>query len=209
MNLEQDPGHALISKFFKKSMLTSPKGKVLEIGSRARSGISRRGLIPEGHSYCGFDIVDGPNVDVCGDIHKLSSYFPKEEFDFAFSMSVFEHLAMPWKAALELNKILKTGALMLHATHQTWPLHETPWDFWRYSSDTWRCIFNKKTGFKVVDVAMGEPGHVRPNYRHAGVKDIHKHPVYLMSSVICEKSGPTELSWDVDISEILESEYPY
>ena len=72
-------------------------------------------------------------MDVMGDAHKLSDYFDKDSFDVIFSMSVFEHLAMPWKVALELNKVLKPGGMMLHTTHQTWPLHEEPWDYWRYS----------------------------------------------------------------------------
>jgi hypothetical protein len=34
------------------------------------------------------------------------------------------------KVALEMNRIMKTGGLVMLATHQTWPLHEVPWDFW-------------------------------------------------------------------------------
>jgi SAM-dependent methyltransferase len=53
--------------------------------------------------------LDGEGVDPVGDVHKLSQSFPLGHFDFVFSVSVFEHLLFPWKAVLEINKVLKTG----------------------------------------------------------------------------------------------------
>src|SRR5690242_4647339 len=50
-----DPGHAVISKFF-EDVRRSPKGHLLEIGARARSGISRRDLTPPGWCYTGLDV---------------------------------------------------------------------------------------------------------------------------------------------------------
>src|SRR6266446_636421 len=68
-----------------------PGTSVLELGARARSGISRRDLFKD-LNYTGFDIKDGENVDVVGDAHRLTSMFERGQFDFAYSISVFEHL---------------------------------------------------------------------------------------------------------------------
>lgn len=59
---------------------------VLEIGSRARSGISLKHLFRPPRHYTGFDISPGPNVDVVGDAHNLSHHLPHHSFDAAFSV---------------------------------------------------------------------------------------------------------------------------
>ena len=51
-------------------------------------------------------------MDVVGDAHKLSSYF-HDEFDLIFSSAVFEHLAMPWRASIEIIKLLKKGGYII------------------------------------------------------------------------------------------------
>src|ERR1043165_6505721 len=70
-----------------------------------------------------------------GDAHELSKFFGTE-FDAVFSLAVFEHFAMPWVVAAEINKVLKIGGLTFHSTHFAFPLHERPWDFWRYTGQS-------------------------------------------------------------------------
>lgn len=88
-------------------------GRFLEIGFRARSGIIRRQHIPETWHYIGADVLPGPNVDIVVDAHKLSSSIPRRSINGVMSLSVFEHLAMPWKAAIELNRVMVKGAIGL------------------------------------------------------------------------------------------------
>ncbi|MBP8255801.1 MAG: class I SAM-dependent methyltransferase [Opitutaceae bacterium] len=140
----------------------APGARVLEIGSRARSGISRRNLFPEQCEYVGFDIVAGENVSVVGDAHSLSRYFPPDHFDFVFSVSVWEHLAMPWLVSVELNKVMKPGGLAMINTHQSWPVHEEPWDYFRFSDYAWDSLFNEATGFEIVARGMGQPCIMAP-----------------------------------------------
>ena len=109
---------ALMSRFFDQ-LGALKAGRVLEIGSRNRSGIVRKGLVPSQLEYVGLDIVPGENVDLVGDAHELSRLFPPESFDAIFTMSVFEHLMMPWKAVIEMNRVLKPGGLVMVTSHQT------------------------------------------------------------------------------------------
>jgi 2-polyprenyl-3-methyl-5-hydroxy-6-metoxy-1,4-benzoquinol methylase len=88
-------------------------------------------------------------VDVVGDAHSLAAHFPPKTFDGAYSISVFEHLAMRWKVVLDLNHVLKPEAVVFVSTHPAWPTHERPWDFWRFSTDAMRVLFNPATGFDV------------------------------------------------------------
>ena len=72
-------------------------------------------------TYTGIDIVAGENVDVVGDAHQLSEYFDEDCFDAVFSISTFEHLAMPWKAAIEINRVMKTGGVLMGTTIKPLP----------------------------------------------------------------------------------------
>lgn len=201
-----DRGHRLFPEFAER-IRAIPQGRMLEIGSRARSGVIRRGLAPPAWGYVGMDIVPGPNVDVVGDAHELSRLLPPSSFDAAMSLSVFEHLMMPWKVVIELNRVLKTGALVFIQTHQTFPLHDEPWDFWRISSDAWPALFNARTGFRIIDSGMAEPLMFVAKRWHPGV-NLHESRGCAVSSVIAEKTGETGLAWDVDLRDVLGGQYP-
>lgn len=205
--LGDDPFHQLYRRFF-KLLEEKGRGSVLEIGSRARSGHVRSDLVPDAMSYVGFDIVEGGNVDVVGDAHALSHHFDPESFDAVFSLSTFEHLAMPWKVVLEMNAVLRPGGLVLVTSHQTFPLHETPWDYWRFSDWSWPVLFNDATGFEVMERAMGEPAAVVAHLNHLVTRDLDRYPSFLACAVMCRKTGPTSLRWDIEPGPIQDANYP-
>lgn len=185
-----------------------PSGTVLEIGSRARSAITSRHRIPARLDYLGLDILDGPNVDVVGDAHELSRIFSGRRFVAAFSASVFEHLAMPWKVALELNRVLLPGGIVYTATHQTWPVHEEPWDFWRFSKHSWQTLFNPATGFEIVEAVCGEPARVHACRTSPVTRYLPDSPAYLGSASIVRKISDTTLSWPVPLEIAARGNYP-
>jgi SAM-dependent methyltransferase len=183
-------------------------GDVLELGARARSGFTYRPFVPEGWHYVGLDIVEGPNVDVVGDAHRLSEALEPDSFDAFFTVATFEHLAMPWKVALELNRVLRPGGFGIIVTHQCWPVHEAPWDFWRFTDSAWQCLFNRSTGFEVVEAAMGSPATVTPRIMNAVTADIGAGTAFLGSSVLVRKVCDTALRWDVDVASVVNGSYP-
>lgn len=202
-----DPYHLLNRKFFEMLSLKS-EGSVLEIGSRNRSGSIRRGLVSANMNYVGMDIKDGENVDVVGDAHALTKLFAPDTFDAIFTMSVFEHLIMPWKVIIEMNRVMRPGGLVLVTTHHTFPLHETPWDFWRFSDQAWHGLFNQFTGFEVLSTAVGEPAAIVASMLHSVTLNMEKNPAYLASAVLCRKTQNTQLNWDVNTEEIIQTVYP-
>jgi hypothetical protein len=202
-----DPYQQLVHGFFNK-LQQMDWAVVLEIGSRNRSGFMRRDKAHSAARYVGFDVLSGENVDVVGDAHNISKLLDHNQFDMVFSISTFEHLAMPWKAAVEINRVMKVGGLLLVSTHQTWPLHEEPWDFWRFSDHSWDALFNSYTGFEVVETAMGEPGSIVPHLLHAPVVGMPNDRARLASAVICRKIGDPRVDWDVQVSDILDTAYP-
>lgn len=188
-----------------------PGANVLEIGSRARSGISRRGLFPATCNYTGFDIVAGENVDCVGDAHALSRILPNNHFDVVFSVSVWEHLSMPWLVSLELNKVMRVGGLAMINTHQSWPSHEEPWDYFRFSDTSWDALFNADTGFEIVTRGTGMPCAMGASQFHPSIhaSRVDWHYGYLATRCVARKTGETRLSWPVDPALIAKGAYPH
>lgn len=162
--------------------------RVLEIGARNVTGTSLRERFSRTH-YVGFDFYPGDNVDVVGDAHRLSSYFAgQEKFDLIFSSAVFEHLAMPWVVALEIQKLLKVGAHVFVETHFSFSSHERPWHFFQFSDQGLRVLFNHALGFDLVESGMSNP--IAGYFAHDAHKSLRHAPVtelYCHSEILCRK----------------------
>ena len=158
-DLSRIPAIAKHGKLFEYLSLqyNQPQFKVLEIGSRAVCSDSTWKRYISNCSYVGFDVMEGPNVDVTGDAHKLSSYFQRESFDAIISFAVFEHLAMPWVVAEEISKILKVGGTLAIETHFSFSEHELPWHFFQFNANGLEMLFNKDLGFETIDKGMDNP----------------------------------------------------
>lgn len=189
---------------------------VLEIGSRIVSpgSQSKRSLFAPQVHYTGFDIYPDSNTDVVGDAHQLSHYFPPgTQFGAVFSGSVLEHLAMPWKVALEINKLLPIGGLSFHSVPFTWPVHEMPWDFWRFSTEGLRMLFSPALGFEVLSLGFVDPCRVHLEQHVPPHWEMPFQRTYAKSMILVRKvrDYPTEnLQWNVRLEDVLpdRSSYP-
>lgn len=181
---------------------------VLEVGSRARSGVSVRDQFA-GCDYLGVDVLAGDNVDVVVDAHEMSGQLGRNRFDFAFSLDVFEHLAMPWKAVVELNRVLKPGGVAYVLAPQSCGLHEQPWDFWRLSQGAFRALFNPSAGFEVLETESGEPMHLFPFVHHSPLWDGCEQAMgYARVAVLARKIAETTLEWPVPTASVVDGSYP-
>lgn len=179
---------------------------ILDLGGRDRSnrGIS---YFLDRHEVAVFDIQAADGVDIVGDAHELSDHFPADHFDAVHCRSVLEHIAMPWKLAIEVAKVLRRGGIGIFHTHQTVGMHDLPWDFWRFSDSAWDALFNKSTGFRVVDRALAHECFIIPLRWRPGV-EYEKAAGFEAASVIVEKVGEPTVCWPVGLREILTSSYP-
>jgi len=186
--------------------------RVLEIGSRNVTGANWRHKFSNAE-YIGFDFYEGDNVDVVGDAHKLSSYFNQDiKFDLIFCSAVFEHLYMPWIAAVEIQKLLKIDGFVFVETHFSFSSHERPWNFFQFSEMGLRALFNDALGFKLIDFGLSNPmvgyfSNRSDNYlKFSPVTELYCH-----SEILCQKfSDVVDFSWEsVDIDGIVgNSRYP-
>lgn len=181
--------------------------RMLDIGGRARSGTSRKGLFP-GVDVQVADIVDAPDVDHVADVHNLSKHVPGP-YNAFMSIATFEHLLMPWKAAIEINKILSPGGFGLVVTHQTVAMHELPWDFFRFSADSFSALFNKKTGFEIVDSGHAIPVSVVPRKWQRQFDKTENAVGFMTSAVVVRKIGKPSVKWDVNTQDVIGTVYPH
>jgi len=205
-----EPFYGVFDRFVASVNRMAQPAAVLEIGSRNVSGTVRRALFSGHIAYTGFDIHAGENVDVVGDAHSLSAYFPDQQYDAVFSVSVFEHLAMPWKAILEINRILKPGGLLYISTHPVWPPHELPWDFWRFSGESFKVLLNAHSGFEIIECMEGNPARIVSLSRDPATAGVYRSRINQSVAVLAHKCGETDsrLAWDVSTQEMLDSMYP-
>jgi SAM-dependent methyltransferase len=169
-------------------VLSSPS--VLELGTlRSQPGRStmHRDWVPNAGEFLGSDIQPGPDVDIEADLHRLSEVVGSERFDVIISCSTFEHLKYPTLAAHEVMKALKVGGLLFVQTHQSFPLHGYPFDYFRFSREALASLFGTEMGFRVEATNYDFPVQLYAR-RLPGAQ---RYPAFLNTTLWGEKVAPT------------------
>jgi SAM-dependent methyltransferase len=163
---------------------------VLELGTlQSVPGRStmHRDWVPHAREFLGGDIEAGPDVDVVADAHRLSAAVGQERFDVIISCSTFEHLKYPALAAHELLKALKVGGVLFVQTHQSFPLHGYPSDYFRFSREALAGLFGTTMGFEVKATNYDFPAKVLSR-REPGTQDL---PAFLNTTLWGQKHSRT------------------
>lgn len=189
-----------------------PGARILEIGSRAVSTISRPRVedFPLAEQFVGVDIHPGPGVDLVCDAHTLSSVIVPGIFDYVFSLSVLEHLAMPWLIAREINRVLKVGGEVMKSVPCAFPLHETPNDFWRFTDRGLAQLFGPRHGFEIIESGMSGEVRMFPEWRDV-LFEMPLNPGYAEAWIIARKVAEYDESQAAETARIagLSRRYPY
>jgi SAM-dependent methyltransferase len=201
-----NPVSALQADFAERLERTGPP-RILDIGGRDRSDVGYTSGL-EQHATTVLDIYAGAGVDVVGDAHRLSEYFPPESFDAITSTATFEHLFMPWKVVLEMNRVLSPGGIVMILTHQSIGMHDEPNDFWRYTQHGWAALFNEATGFEIIRSAMGRPMLLLPRLLPEGTTNFEDAVGYYDCAVLARRAGEARVDWPVDPPSELQYTYP-
>lgn len=179
-----------------------PRPRVLELGSRHVS--PGRWERPAHWEVVGVDVHAGPGVDVVADAHDLGAHFEPESFDAVYSHATFEHLLMPWKVLDGLARLLRPDGVAWIVTHEAFPLHELPWDFWRFGSWTWEALA-AGSGLQLLGARGLHPVRVEP------VGDATPFEGHASCEAQFRKTGPAPAArrWDVALDEVLPARHLY
>lgn len=166
------------------------KPRVLEIGTgRADPTRSTRrdAWVPNAAEYLGTDMQSGIDVDIVADVHRLSEIAGEEQFDVIISCSTFEHVKYPHRAAHEAMKALRVGGLLFVQTVQTFPLHDYPYDYFRFSKEALAGLFGTKMGFRLIATDYEFPAAIHS----PAIPDNHIFPAFLNVLLFGEKVDKT------------------
>src|SRR4051812_9990581 len=183
---------------FRAACEALPSPSVLELGTlQAVAGVStmHRDWVPHAGEFLGTDIEDGADVDVVADAHRLSQVVGTERFDVVLSCSTFEHFKYPWLVAHELLKALRVGGVLFVQTHQSFPLHGYPSDYFRFSREALAGLFGTRMGFEVVATGYDFPAQVYAR-RTPGSE---RHPAFLNTTLWGRKTGATTEDYRFDL----------
>lgn len=136
---------------------------VLEFGTRRADpdfATHHRDWLPTPALHIKCDIEAGIDVDEVHDIHYLPPTFTGV-YDAVIAVAVFEHLKRPWVAAAEISRALVRGGLLFVSTHQSFPLHGYPSDFFRFSAQALALIF-EDAGMEIIAAEYQCPCQIVP-----------------------------------------------
>jgi SAM-dependent methyltransferase len=124
-------------------------GRTLDVGC----GIKPYQSLTNASEYIGLEIdsVEG-QAGSAADVYYDGTTFPFDDqsFDSLLINQVFEHVFNPEDFLGEVNRVTKTGGLVLITVPFVWDEHLQPLDYARYSSFGLRHVLETH-GFKVVD----------------------------------------------------------
>jgi len=117
--------------------------------------------VPNAGMYVMTDVAPGTDVDIVSDAHTMSKDLAGMKFDAIISVSVWEHLKRPWVAANELAECLKPGGFAMVMTHQTFPVHGYPDDYFRFSDMAMNVLF-EDAGLVTIESGYEYPCKIVP-----------------------------------------------
>jgi len=106
------------------------------------------------------DIEDGDEVDVVCDLQRLD-IDTSEKYEGIFSPATLEHVERPWLAIHAMSNCLNPGGVLFIHTHQTFPLHGYPHDYFRFSAEALKLMCSD-SGLQVVETSYDCPCKIVP-----------------------------------------------
>lgn len=111
-----------------RAIIAKDHPRVLDVGCGNKPYLDLFG----GAEYVGLNYSrEHANPDVLGDAMHLP--FADSAFDIVFSTQVLEHLPEPAAFLSEAFRVLTSGGVLIVSCPFYWPLHEEPYDFYRYT----------------------------------------------------------------------------
>jgi SAM-dependent methyltransferase len=105
---------------------------------------------PVAAEYVGVDVVENPAAELRGPVENL----PVEDasFDVVLCTQVLEHCDDPAQAVRELRRVTRPGGRVLASTHGVQVYHPSPVDYWRWTHEGLRRLFETNADWTSLTV---------------------------------------------------------
>lgn len=132
----------LIRDFVELASQTLPlEGPIYEFGAFLVPGQEQladlRRLFP-GKQYVGADMRAGPGVDMILNLHDVA--LPDATAGTVLCLDTLEHVEYPHKAVQEIHRILKPEGIAVITSVMDFPIHDYPYDYWRFTPEAFRSL---------------------------------------------------------------------
>ncbi|MBM4284858.1 MAG: class I SAM-dependent methyltransferase [Deltaproteobacteria bacterium] len=114
---------------------------IYEFGSlqvEGQEGFADLRVFFTGKEYVGADMRPGPGVDVVLNLHHLE--LADETVGAALIMDTLEHVEYPRRALQEAYRVLKPQGVLLLSSVMNYPIHDHPYDYWRFTPEGFRSL---------------------------------------------------------------------
>jgi SAM-dependent methyltransferase len=126
---------------------TYAQGRLLDIGCGNKPYEDL--ILPKITEYIGCDIVQSSEnaVDILCPANNIP--LPDASFDTVISTQTIEHVEDHFGLVSEANRMLKKDGYFILSGPMYWPLHEEPYDFFRFTKHGFKYIL-EKAGFNII-----------------------------------------------------------
>lgn len=124
-----------------------------------------------GKKYVGADTREGPGVDVILNLHNID--VPSNSVGTILLMDTLEHVEFVRKAIEEVHRILKPNGILIVSSVMNFPIHNHPYDYWRFTPEGFRNLlrsfassfvdFAGESNFPHTVVGIGFQGSISEN----------------------------------------------
>ncbi|MBP1860200.1 class I SAM-dependent methyltransferase [Rhizobium herbae] len=134
--LSRDPLNSALSEFVR---LIPSGSRVLNIGAGGEVMDVILANVKTGVEVVSSDVDPARKPDVVDDL--TATKLPAKSFDFVICAEVIEHVINPYAAAENIRHVLKEGGMAFVSAPFFFPLHDEPYDFFRYTEFGLRKLF--------------------------------------------------------------------
>ncbi|MFZ3091565.1 MAG: methyltransferase domain-containing protein [Nitrospirota bacterium] len=101
-----------------------------------------RPLFP-GKKYIGADMREGSGVDVVLNLHHIN--LSSESVGTVLILDTLENVEFPRKAIEEIYRILKPCGILIISSVMNFPIHDYPYDYWRFTPEAFKSLLKPFT----------------------------------------------------------------
>lgn len=94
----------------------------------------------QGHTYVGCDFRAGKGVDLILDVEDIM--LKSDSVGTVICVDTLEHVKNVYKATSEFHRILTTGGLLVLVSVMNFPIHEYPFDYWRFTPTAFELLLS-------------------------------------------------------------------